>query len=326
MLFPKVSVIIPTFNRLALLSRALGSVLNQEYQNIEIIVINNGGESPKRIINSLNRENILLLEIEKSSRGYARNKGIIESTGKYLCFLDDDDFFYTNHISTHINFLENNKEFKISYSSSFMNVFDNLDIIEKIELKTDKFDYDSLLIKGYIPILSVVFEKKCLENILEQKHIENKQETKAPLFKTIDYYKNEKPFLFDYNILFDEFLESNEDWDFWLKLAKKFEFYPIDKITSEFFFDKNKNLESYYNTRKIIYKKYISEKRFFEVEKERANILFLDNENIKLEGIKYFNNKSYEKAIEKFVFFIENNPNKIDEIKEYLENCINFLK
>ena len=128
-----------------------------------------------------------------------------------------------------------------------MNVFDTLDVIEKIELKAEKFDYDSLLIKGYIPILSVIFEKKCLEK----------------------------------NILFDEFLESNEDWDFWLKLAQQFEFYPIDKITSEFFFDKNKNLESYYNTRKIIYKKYISEKRFFEVEKEREDILFLDNEPIK---------------------------------------------
>lgn len=96
---PTVSVIIPTYGRPDYLKRAVESVLNQTYRKIEVIVIDdNNPDTPERIATMKTMEayskteNVIYLKHEFNKNGSAaRNTGINASSGKYICFLDDDD-------------------------------------------------------------------------------------------------------------------------------------------------------------------------------------------------------------------------------------------
>jgi len=102
----KVSVIIPTYNRSNFIDRAINSVLNQTYPNIEIIVIDdNGNETPARkiMIEKMRKyeasPNVRYLKNNKNMGGaLARNIGIQESSGQYITFLDDDDEYLPNKV------------------------------------------------------------------------------------------------------------------------------------------------------------------------------------------------------------------------------------
>lgn len=119
----KVSVIIPTFNRPVLLNRAIDSVLNQTYKNVEVIVVDDN-----------NPDTIGRLETEKIMREYsddckvryikhltnkngaaARNTGIKNSSGEIICFLDDDDYFLEQKVEKQLSFLEKNTNFQGVY-------------------------------------------------------------------------------------------------------------------------------------------------------------------------------------------------------------------
>ncbi|MFN8670862.1 MAG: glycosyltransferase family 2 protein [Candidatus Sericytochromatia bacterium] len=285
MINEKISIILITFNRFKLLERALSSIENQTYSNIEVILINNGGKSPKEILKK-SLLDIKLIDVKASTIGKARNIGIKKATGDFICFLDDDDFFYPNHLEVNLLNLKKNKDFKVSFSASIMNVFYNNNyenIEQKVILDATKFDYDSLLVKGYIPVLSPVIKKECLSE----------------------------------NFYFDETLLSNEDWDFWIKLGNKFNFLPINIITSEFFFNKDKDLTNYYKSRSIIFDKYKSKNRFFEIEKER--FLIEKNDNL---AVFYFNKGFYKKALDEFEIIIKNDPENILYFKNYIDICL----
>jgi len=90
---PLVSVIIPTFNRCSVLGRAIESALKQDYQNLEILIINDAsGDSTETVVKSFDDPRIKYVLHEKN-RGLAaaRNTGIRNSSGEYITFLDDDD-------------------------------------------------------------------------------------------------------------------------------------------------------------------------------------------------------------------------------------------
>lgn len=110
----KVSVIIPTFKRPKYLKRAIESVLNQTYKNIEIIVVddNNKGDKYSRETETLmkkfndSRVNYIQHKVNKNGSA-ARNTGINNSSGKYITFLDDDDEFLLKKIERQVVTLEN---------------------------------------------------------------------------------------------------------------------------------------------------------------------------------------------------------------------------
>ena len=91
---PMVSVIIPTFNRAHLIGRAIKSVLNQTYQDFEIIVIDDGStDNTGEIIRSFTDKRIKYIKKYKKNKGIsvARNIGIKVARGKYIALLDSDD-------------------------------------------------------------------------------------------------------------------------------------------------------------------------------------------------------------------------------------------
>jgi len=109
-----VSVIIPTFKRADSLKRAVDSVLNQKYQNIELIVVDdNDSNSEDRVKTEKimkkyqKNKNIKYIKHEYNKNGAAaRNTGIQNSLGEYVSFLDDDDEFHKEKILLQVNCLE----------------------------------------------------------------------------------------------------------------------------------------------------------------------------------------------------------------------------
>lgn len=115
--YPLVSVVIPTYKRLIeYLSRAVESVRNQTYQNIEIIIVDDSTAAfPQRAetekyIQSLNDDRIQYYQNEKNCGGsLTRNRGISYAKGKFITFLDDDDEYMPRKVEKQVAFMESGK-------------------------------------------------------------------------------------------------------------------------------------------------------------------------------------------------------------------------
>lgn len=114
-----VSIIIPTYKNRGNLKNSIISVLRQDYENKEIIVVDdNSLESKERqktekVMKEFEAEQkvIYLRHPENKNGAAARNTGIKASKGEYIAFLDDDDLFLPNKISKQVEYLENHPEF-----------------------------------------------------------------------------------------------------------------------------------------------------------------------------------------------------------------------
>ena len=98
--YPLVSIVTATHNRSDLVQRAINSLLNQTYKNIEILVIDDGSsDDTQEVLNNYSdsRVHILKNNIAKGAC-HARNKGIFLAKGEFITFLDDDDEFFPDRI------------------------------------------------------------------------------------------------------------------------------------------------------------------------------------------------------------------------------------
>lgn len=109
---PKVSVIISTYNRLQYLKKSIQSVLDQTFQDFEIIVVDDGTKGDKNENWCRQFEKINFYKISHSGTpSKTRNIGIDKSIGKYIAFLDDDDLWEKNRLELMVNILDNNSDF-----------------------------------------------------------------------------------------------------------------------------------------------------------------------------------------------------------------------
>ena len=93
------SVVIPVYNGEEFISRSIRSVLNQSIQDFEILVVNDGStDLTSKVVSSFNSDKIILLEQNNRGVSAARNLGIMNSNGSYICFLDADDEWHENHL------------------------------------------------------------------------------------------------------------------------------------------------------------------------------------------------------------------------------------
>ena len=106
-----VSVIIPTRNRSTLLERAILSVINQDYSPIEILVIDDNSDDPQKNISAIKQIDPSLKSVKYFSNtqsmggAWSRNFGVDQSSGAYIAFLDDDDEYQPNKISSLVGYL-----------------------------------------------------------------------------------------------------------------------------------------------------------------------------------------------------------------------------
>ncbi len=108
---PLISVVIPCYNHGAYLSEAVDSVLSQTWQNFEIIVVDDGSDEPetRSILKNFSRPKTRIIH-HKRNKGLpaARNTGIREAIGKYICCLDADDKLHPTYLEKALLMLESN--------------------------------------------------------------------------------------------------------------------------------------------------------------------------------------------------------------------------
>jgi glycosyltransferase involved in cell wall biosynthesis len=187
-----------------MLVQALESIIDQTFQNFEIIVINDGGIDVQPLTQNLaSRFNIEYLSHNKN-RGVsaARNSGLKIAKGKYIAYLDDDDLFLPEHLETLLSFLEKSS-YKVAYTDAYFTQLEKKDG-EYVAIKSERFcavDFnpDQILVKNIAPPISFMHERSCLDRVG----------------------------------LFDEQLPFHEDWDFCIRLSRKYNFAHINKVTCE---------------------------------------------------------------------------------------------
>ncbi len=110
---PEVSIILPTYNRVNYLERAINSVLNQSFKNWELIVIDDGStDNSANLLDNfiMKYENIRYLKHSNRKTPLSTNSGILASVGTYITFLGSDDEYKIDHLKLRIDFMSNNPD------------------------------------------------------------------------------------------------------------------------------------------------------------------------------------------------------------------------
>ena len=186
-----ISVIIPLYNKSKYIKRAVESILNQSFQNFEIIIVNDGSSDDSlEIVSemSLNDERILVFDKKNAGVSSARNFGIDKSKYDYVAFLDGDDFY-------HFRFLES--------VHTIIGKYNSIDIItsavshDKLQDVIQGFDYIEIHKRDYFKILLRYHPLLSSSSTVIKKDLITRN-----------------------NLKFDENLKFGEDSDFWNRCMK----------------------------------------------------------------------------------------------------------
>lgn len=176
MQFPLVSVIITTYKRADMINRALNSILNQTYKNIEIIVVDDNGLgnsfqqlTEKKLKSLIEAKEITYIPLQKNVGGsQARNFGVKSSNGDYIAFLDDDDEFLENSIEERLSVFMETSNKKLAIVASDMFLFD--DTSQQYTVNSSHATYRGERLKdflldgnAYTPML--MFERSAFEDV-----------------------------------------------------------------------------------------------------------------------------------------------------------------
>lgn len=170
---PLVSIIIPSYGGPDYLPRCIGSVLNQTYKNIEVIIVDDNGIGTPHQIETAR----IMSQYHKDSRvkyichemningSAARNTGFKASCGKYIAFLDDDDEYNKDFIETQVDILKStSNEYAISYSS--FNLCSNGTIVSTVKaVKQGDVFFDFLIHSFEMPTSSMLFKTSVVEEV-----------------------------------------------------------------------------------------------------------------------------------------------------------------
>ena len=217
----KISVVLPTYNggtrgEGKYLRQAIESVLNQTYENFELIIVNDcSTDNTEDIIKKYRDKRIIYLQhgINKGPSA-ARNSGIQKSTGDYIVFLDDDDYYYRDKLEKQLKFTIEN--------GAYVSICDG-DLVDD----QGKIIKETRIDKKQLNMLGI-----CKEKIPPNIHsfMIKKDETFSELY-------------------FKEYLKTGEDWDLLVRLALICPIYSFDHKLFAYRFHKlnsSKNLDNMY--------------------------------------------------------------------------------
>ena len=183
-----VSIILPYFNKEKYIKETIRSLLNQTYQNFEIIIVDDeiSDESNSILtkIKELDRRIFILKNLKNLGAGYSRNKAIKFSKGDFLAFCDCDDLWDKNKLSKQLQFM---KKLNIDACYTSYKVINYHGKIIGERKAKSKLNYNNLLNSCDIGLSTVIIKKKLLNNL---------------------------------KIFFPN-IKTKEDYILWLKLAKK---------------------------------------------------------------------------------------------------------
>jgi glycosyltransferase involved in cell wall biosynthesis len=119
-----VSVIIPTYKRAHILPRAIKSVLNQTYSDLELIIVDDGSrDNTSAVVSGIKDKRIRYVELsENKGLSVARNSGLRVSQGKFVAFLDDDDEWIPDKLESSLEVFRKNKDTNIGlvYTNGYL--------------------------------------------------------------------------------------------------------------------------------------------------------------------------------------------------------------
>ena len=185
---PKVSIIIPTYNRADLLPRAINSVLNQTFQDFELIIVDDGStDNTKQVVEEFQKKDKRIKYIWQENSGLptSRNTGIENTQGEYIALLDDDDVWLNKKLEIQLNKIEKNNH-ELFFSNWYF--WDS-----ETNQKNKAFNFNPLNNEKDLFKLFVKKNIGCSSTVIIKK---------AKLEK-VGY--------------FDEKLKSSEDYDLWLR-------------------------------------------------------------------------------------------------------------
>ena len=166
---PQVSVIIRTYNRALLLQKAIQSVLDQTFQDFEIIVVNNHSkDNTIEVVKSFKDERIKIINIRNNGIiAKSRNIGLKKSHGDYIAFLDDDDLWGPEKLEIQVEYLRKHPEYYLVYSNAW--VIDENGVRDGLLLKSKCLKegeiFEELVKTNFIPQPTVLMKKEVFENI-----------------------------------------------------------------------------------------------------------------------------------------------------------------
>jgi len=195
-LMPSVSVIIPTYNRACLLERAVRSVMEQTFHDLELIVVDDGStDATYHLLENVRPSAIYLRHDKNLGVSAARNTGIRAASGRLIAFLDSDDQWLPEKLSTQIKFFEDNPSAMICQCQEFWHRNGRRVNPRVKHLKPSGFIFEKSLALCLVSPSAVMIRKE----------------------------------LFDKVGLFDETLPVCEDYDLWLRVAVSHPVYLIDE-------------------------------------------------------------------------------------------------
>lgn len=208
---PVVSIIIPTYNCALYIAETIASVLNQSFKDIELIVVDDGSTDATRDIVASFGQPVRLVTQANAGVCVARNRGISEAAGKYICLMDHDDYWFPHKLARQISILEQQPETGVVYSSF---------ILWHRDESTGQFPSpDSFDLNTYLDDTVPEFSGWIYHQFL----IDCWMLTSTAMFRAE---------IFDQCGLFDESLPYSEDWDLWLRISRSYPFAQLRRPTT----------------------------------------------------------------------------------------------
>ncbi|WP_019947779.1 glycosyltransferase family 2 protein [Hymenobacter aerophilus] len=194
---PYFSIIVPSYNRADIITPTLEAILRQEYQNFELLVVDDGSrDNTAEVVARLQDPRIRYFYKENGERGAARNYGTQQARGQYLNFFDSDDEMYPNHLRVVWEFIQAHGLMEVMHTG-----------------------YERLDGQGHLISEVCVFREDTNEVLLHDN----------PLACNTVFVRRDialaNPFVEDRR------LSSAEDWELWLRLASRYQFHPIREKT-----------------------------------------------------------------------------------------------
>ena len=191
---PLVSVIIPTYNRGWIVKEAIDSVLAQDFTDFELIIVDDGSTDNTQDILSSYKKDIVVLMQENKGVSSARNRGIVSASGRFIAFLDSDDLWLSQKLSTQVDFFNANPDALICQT-------------------------EEKWIRNGIGVNPKKRHKKLSGDIFEPSLYLCLVSPSAVMIKHS---------LFEKTGMFDENFPACEDYDMWLRISCRYPVYLID--------------------------------------------------------------------------------------------------
>jgi glycosyltransferase involved in cell wall biosynthesis len=184
---PLISVIIPVYNGESHICKAIRSVLDQTYNNFELIIVDDGStDSTSTIVRSFTDKRISYIHQGNLGPSSARNAGVMRSRGEYIAFLDCDDWWLPKKLEIQLTHFQSFPETGLVYCAT--HIYDTRNRLVQFQAANiDGYALDSMLMGNFISgsASSVMIHRTVLDHVG----------------------------------LFDESLRTCEDWDLWLRIA-----------------------------------------------------------------------------------------------------------